>query len=50
MGLGSDRNDFHVETRGSERADCTELGFQHYVVLNPGDGTGVKGHPDFTVP
>lgn len=40
MGLGSDRNDFHVETRGSERTDCTELGFQHYVVLNPGDGTG----------
>lgn len=40
VGLGSDRNDFHVETRGSERTDCTELGFQHYVVLNPGDGTG----------
>lgn len=53
VGLGSDRNDFQVETRGSERADGTELGFQHYVVLiqvmNRGRFPGVKGHPDFIV-
>lgn len=53
VGLGSDRNDFQVETRGSERADRTELGFQHYMVLNPGDERGwfpgLKGQPDFTV-
>lgn len=41
VGLGNDRNDFQVETRGSERADGTELGFQHYVVLNPGDEQGM---------
>lgn len=28
-GLGSDKNDFREESEGSDRADTTEVGFQH---------------------